>query len=119
MKKKIEWTKKKIVILIVAIIAIIGIIAGSIFAVWMLTPGQTIIKKQQIVVRNPSDTDEDDDFIEEEDFSEGETEDETLLITILKKIKRLFGEYEDETEEISYSNSDFPKRFQSKIRPGL
>jgi len=110
MKKKIEWTKKKIVILIVAIIAIIGIIAGSIFAVWMLTPGQTIIKKQQIVVRNPSDTDEDDDFIEEEDFSEGETEDETLLITILKKIKRLFGEYEDETEEISYSNSDFPKK---------
>lgn len=75
MLKKIEWTKKRIIILIACILAFLAVVAGTIFAIWMLSdddsPTKKIIKKVIVVQNEENDNtiNSDDEYTEEDDFS--------------------------------------------------
>ena len=108
--KKIEWTKKKLIILITSIITVLAIIGGAVFAAYYFAPTsskkKTVIKKV-VIVQNDDENQGDESG--SSDNSNSLSEDESFFIKLIKSIKRIFGDDEQE-ESTGYNNSDYKVR---------
>ena len=102
--------KKRLIIILTSVILALAIAAGTTIGIIYMNSGDSgkknVVKHKVVVVND--DGDSYDDSTEDADSGSSETEDENFLITILKRIRRLFTDYSEEEEAVTYNNADYP-----------
>lgn len=108
--KKIEWTKKRILISIISAVTVLAVAAGGITAAVLLnSPDAPAKKKKKVVKKIVTVVDNGDgDADVPEDAPSVETDEETpILIKVIKNVSRQLG-LEENSDTVTYGNTNSP-----------